>query len=716
MLDSLQKQLEQSRARARKHFEAALAHKASGDWARAAQLVELALAFDPREKQYHEELAEILPRANTDRAADVRRKAELLLHGDRAGAAELLEEAAQLCPTDAELAHKLSNLLFEIGSDLGEGRALRRARRRARRGRSALPQVAGRDLPPARDSRRRRASTCSAPGSSIRWTRRSDWRCRHCDVSGSHEGKTMSRVIGIDLGTTNSCVAILEEGQPVVIPNTGGYKTTPSIFAVTEEGKRLVGHLAKRQAVTNAKNTVYAAKRLIGRSFDSPEVASFKALLPYELAEGPNNDVRVRVAGRVYTIPEISGIVLREMKRVAEEYLGDTVQQAVITVPAYFNDAQRQTTRDAGRIAGLELLRIINEPTAAALAYGFGRDKTEIGRGLRSRRRHVRRLDPADGQGRDRGARDQRRHAARRRGLRPPHRAVPARDRSRRRRASTSRGDTMALQRLKDAAEKAKCDLSQVASTEINLPFIAADAEENALHMSVVLTREKLEELTGELVERTRGIVQRAFDDAKITAAQLDQVLLVGGQTRMPLVQRFVAQLFGKTPHKGVNPDEVVAVGAAIQAAMLSEEKEGPLLVDVTPLSLGIATFGGHFARLIDRNTTVPTSRQEIFTTTRDNQTAVKIRVLQGESERADDNDLLGEFVLAGIPPGPKGGPEIEVTFDIDANGIVSVSARDLATGRAQSIQVNPRGTLSPEEIERLARQYDQGNEVAVKG
>ncbi|MEX2208781.1 MAG: molecular chaperone DnaK [Myxococcota bacterium] len=525
----------------------------------------------------------------------------------------------------------------------------------------------------------------------------------------------MSRVIGIDLGTTNSCVAILEEGQPVVIPNTGGYKTTPSIFAVTEEGKRLVGHLAKRQAVTNARNTVYAAKRLIGRSFDSPEVAAFKSLLPYELAEGPNNDVRVRVAGRVYTIPEISGIVLREMKRVAEEYLGDTVQQAVITVPAYFNDAQRQTTRDAGRIAGLELLRIINEPTAAALAYGFGRDKTEVvavydlGGGtfdvsILQMGKGVIEVLATNGDTQLGGEDFDRRIVQ---FLLSSFKEKEGLDLG---------GDTMALQRLKDASEKAKCDLSQVASSEINLPFIAADAEENALHMSVVLSREKLEELTSELVERTRGIVQRALEDANVAAERIDQVLLVGGQTRMPLVQRFVAQLFGKTPHKGVNPDEVVAVGAAIQAAMLAEEKEGPLLVDVTPLSLGIATFGGHFARLIDRNTTVPTSRQEIFTTTRDNQTAVKIRVLQGESERADDNDLLGEFVLAGIPQGPKGGPEIEVTFDIDANGIVSVSARDLATGRAQSIQVNPRGTLSPEEIERLARQYDQGNEVAVKG
>ena len=525
----------------------------------------------------------------------------------------------------------------------------------------------------------------------------------------------MSRVVGIDLGTTNSCVAILEDGQPVVIPNTGGYKTTPSIFAVTEEGKRLVGHLAKRQAVTNAKNTVHAAKRLIGRSFDSPEVASFKEFLPYELVQGSNNDVRVRVAGRVYTIPEISGIVLREMKRVAEEYLGDTVQQAVITVPAYFNDAQRQTTRDSGRIAGLELLRIINEPTAAALAYGFGRNRTEtvavydLGGGtfdisILEMGKGVIKVLATNGDTQLGGEDFDRRVVQ--------HLLTTFQEKE----GLDLRGDAMALQRLKDASEKAKCELSQVASTEINLPFIAADAEENALHMSVVLTREKLEELTGEFVERTRGIVQRAFEDAKLTAEQIDQVLLVGGQTRMPLVQRFVAQLFGKTPHKGVNPDEVVAVGAAIQAAMLFEGTEGPLLVDLTPLSLGIATVGGHFARLIDRNTTVPTSRQEVFTTTQDNQTTVKIRVLQGESENANDNDLLGEIVLAGIPPGAKGGPEIEVTFDIDANCIVSVSARDLATGRAQSIQVNPRGTLSPEEIEQLALEYGQGNEVAVKG
>ncbi|MCP4003880.1 MAG: molecular chaperone DnaK [bacterium] len=524
----------------------------------------------------------------------------------------------------------------------------------------------------------------------------------------------MSNVIGIDLGTTNSCVAILEDGQPVVIPNTGGYKTTPSVFAVTEEGKRLVGHLAKRQAITNAENTVYAAKRLIGRSFDSEEVQRLQALLPYELAQGPNNDTRVQVAGRVYTIPEISGIVLREMKRVAEEYLATTVQDAVVTVPAYFNDAQRQTTRDAGRIAGLELLRIINEPTAAALAYGFGRSETEniaiydlgggtfdisilqMGKGV---------IEVLSTSGDTLlGGEDFDMHIVE--FLLQDFEAKEGLD---------LRKDTMALQRLKDAAEKSKCDLSQVTQTEINLPFIAADAQENALHMSVVITREKLEELVGDLVMRTQAICETALADAKLSKDDINQILLVGGQTRMPMVQKFVAELFGKVPHKGVNPDEVVGIGAAIQAAMLADDQEGPLLIDVTPLSLGIAAYGGHFAKLIERNTTVPTSRKEIFTTTRDNQSAVQIRVLQGESERAAENDLLGEFVLSGIRPAPKGEPEVEVTFDIDANGIVSVSAKDMQTNQEQSIQVNPRGTLSPDELDRLADEYDDSEEIAIK-
>ncbi len=524
----------------------------------------------------------------------------------------------------------------------------------------------------------------------------------------------MSRVIGIDLGTTNSCVAVIEDGQPVVIPNTGGYKTTPSFFAVTEDGKRLVGHLAKRQAITNAKNTVYAAKRLIGRAFDSVEVERARKLVPFELVEGPNNDTRIQVAGRVYTISEIAGIVLREMKRVAEEYLGEPVNQAVITVPAHFNDAQRQTTRDAGRIAGLEVLRIINDPTAAALAYGFGRGELgkiavydlgggtfdisilEMGSGL---------LEVLSTAGDTTlGGEDL--------DMRVLEYLIETFEEAE---GISLREDQMALQRLKDAAEKAKCDLSQTQSTEINLPFIATDSAGEARHLSVVLEREKLEQLVQDVIDRTRAICEAALADAGLTPADVEQVLLVGGQTRMPMVQALASDFFGKTPQKGVNPDEVVAIGAAIQASMLAEEQEGPLLVDVTPLSLGIETFGGQFARMIERNTTVPAARQEIFTTTRENQSAVKIRVLQGESEQSAENNLLGEFALTGVRPAPKGEPEIEVTFDIDANGIVSVSAKDLMTQQAQSIQVNPRGTLTPEEVVRLAEEYAH-DAIAVKG
>jgi molecular chaperone DnaK len=524
----------------------------------------------------------------------------------------------------------------------------------------------------------------------------------------------MSRVIGIDLGTTNSCVAVIEDGQPVVIPNTGGYKTTPSYFGVTEDGKRLVGHLAKRQAITNARNTVYAAKRLIGRGFDSAEVKKAQGLVPYELVEGPNNDARVRIGGRVYTIPEISGIVLREMKRVAEEYLGEPVTQAVITVPAYFNDAQRQTTRDAGRIAGLEVLRIINEPTAAALAYGFGRNETgriavyDLGGGTFD----VSILEMGDGVLEVLATAGDTYLGGEDVDMRLLRHLIDAFEEKE---GISLAGDQMALQRLKDAAEKAKCDLSQVQRTEINLPFIATDGAGEARHLSATIERSELEELVRDLIERTTSICQAALADAGLGIQDVDQVILVGGQTRMPLVQKLVAAFFGKAPQKGVNPDEVVAVGAAIQAAMLVEEQAGPLLVDVTPLSLGIETYGGQFARMIERNSTVPCARQEIFTTTRDNQRAVKIKVLQGESEMSKDNDLLGEFVLTGIRAAPKGEPEIEVTFDIDANGIVSVSAKDLATQQAQSIQVNPRGTLTPEEVTRLAAEY-AADAVAVKG
>ncbi len=515
----------------------------------------------------------------------------------------------------------------------------------------------------------------------------------------------MSRVIGIDLGTTNSCVAIVENGQPSVIPNAGGYKTTPSMFAVTQDGKRLVGHLAKRQAITNAKATIFAAKRLIGRRFDDPEVQRSIDLSPYEIVRGPNDDPRIQVGDKVFTCPEISSIILREMKRVAEEYVGEPVQEAVITVPAYFNDTQRQCTKDAGRIAGLEVLRIINEPTAAGLAYGFGRRKEEkiavydLGGGTFD----ISIIEMGDGvlevlaTAGDTflGGEDFDRRIV--------NHLIEIFLRTD---GIDLRQDTMALQRLKDAAEKAKCDLSQRETTEINLPFIASDAN-GPRHLSIELTRDTLENLVGDVVNGTLKAVEHCLNDAGLSPDQIDQVILVGGQTRTPLVQKTVSEFFGKRPHKGVNPDEVVAVGAAIQGEALVSDDDSLLLLDVTPLSLGIATFGGHFAKLIERNTTVPVRKSHIFTTTRDDQTAVKIRVLQGESEQAADNDLLGEFVLTGIRQAKKGEPEIDVAFDIDANGIVSVSARDLQTGKEQSITVNATSTLSEEEVQRIIEEQE---------
>ncbi len=515
----------------------------------------------------------------------------------------------------------------------------------------------------------------------------------------------MSRVIGIDLGTTNSCVAIVENGQPTVLPNAGGYKTTPSIFALTEDGKRLVGHLAKRQAITNSRNTVYASKRLIGRRFDAPETQQVIALCPYEVVRGPNDDARIRLGGKVFTCAEVASIILREMKRVAEEALGETVRDAVITVPAYFNDSQRQCTKDAGRIAGLEVLRIINEPTAAALAYGFGRRKDEkiavydlgggtfdisileLGSGV---------LEVlSTGGSTFLGGEDFDRRIV-----------TFLIERYQESEGIDLRGDSMALQRLKDAAEKAKCDLSTRETAEINLPFIA-NTEGGPRHLNLELTRAELEAMVDDIVRQTVKLVEQCLRDAELRADEIDQVVLVGGQTRMPLVQNAVAELFGKRPHKGVNPDEVVAVGAAIQGEALMSEGKKLLLLDVTPLSLGIATFGGHFAKLIERNTTVPVRKQHTFTTTRDNQSAVKIRVLQGENDTAADNDLLGEFVLSGIRSAPKGEPSIEVSFDIDANGIVSVSARDTETGKEQSITVNATGTLSEDEISRIIEEQE---------
>jgi molecular chaperone DnaK len=523
----------------------------------------------------------------------------------------------------------------------------------------------------------------------------------------------MGRVIGIDLGTTNSVVAVVDNGQPVVVPNTGGYKTTPSIFAISQDGKRLVGHLAKRQAITNSRNTVSASKRLIGRRFDAPEVQKMIDLCPFEILRGPNDDPRMKIASKTFTCPEIASIVLREMKRVAEEYLGEQVQEAVITVPAYFNDSQRQSTKDAGKIAGLEVLRIINEPTAAALAYGMGRTEDEkiavydLGGGTFD----ISILEVSDGVvevlatagNTFLGGEDfDRRIVA--------HLVEWFQETE----GIDLRGDTMALQRLKDAAEKAKCDLSVRESAEINLPFVASDAE-GPRHLNYELTRDKLEQLVGDIVSGTLKSVEQCVVDSGLTPADIDQVVLVGGQSRMPLVQEAAAEFFGRRPHKGVNPDEVVGLGAAIRGASLVDEEQSMLLLDVTPLSLGIGTYGGHFARLIERNTTVPVSKSHIFTTTRDDQSAVKIRVLQGESDLATENDLLGEFVLSGISAAPKGEAEVDVSFDIDANGIVSVSARDLATGLEQSITVNATGTLSDEEISEIIEENEL-YEVQLKG
>ncbi len=515
----------------------------------------------------------------------------------------------------------------------------------------------------------------------------------------------MSRVIGIDLGTTNSCVTVIENGQPTVIPNAGGYRTTPSMFAISHDGKRLVGHLAKRQAITNSRNTVYASKRLIGRRFDSAEVQKAIDLCPFEIVRGANDDPRIKIAGKTFTCPEIAGIILREMKRVAEEYIGEPVSEAVITVPAYFNDTQRQSTKDAGKIAGLEVLRIINEPTAAAMAYGATNRSEEkiaiydLGGGTFD----ISVLDMSDGVievlatagNTFLGGEDFDRRIV-----------MHLLERFQEEESIDLRTDPMALQRLKDAAEKAKCDLSSRESTEVSLPFISSD-DSGPRHLQLELDRGTLESLVDDLVQGTVKTVEACVQDAGLTPGDVDRVILVGGQTRMPLIQKTAGEFFGKGPHKGVNPDEVVAIGAAMQAEALVSDDKDLLLLDVTPLSLGIATAGGHFAKLIERNTTVPVRKTHIFTTTRDNQTAVKIRVLQGESDVAADNDLLGEFVLSGIRPAPQGGPEIDVCFDIDANGIVSVSATDLSTGKEQSITVNATGTLSQDEIQKIIEEHE---------
>ncbi len=534
----------------------------------------------------------------------------------------------------------------------------------------------------------------------------------------------MGKAIGIDLGTTYSCVAVVEDGQARVIPNKGGYRTTPSVVAFEEGGKRLVGHLAKRQMVTNPTNTIYASKRLIGRKFDSKEVKKAKASYPYEIVEGSHGDIRIQAGGQELSLPEVASFILQEMRRVAEEYIGEKVSEAVVTVPAYFNDGQRQATKDAGKIAGLDVLRIINEPTAASLAYGHGKklEQTIAVFDLGGGTFDISILEISEGVfevistagdtylgGDDFDDRiiDH---------LAETFQAVEA---------VNLRRDRMALQRLKDAAEKAKIELSFSLQAQVNLPFIAS-GNKGPLHLDLPFTRQKLEELTGDLVERTVSICQKTMDAAGLSKKDIDEVILVGGQTRMPLVQQRVEKFFGKAPRKGVHPDEAVAMGAAIQANALvsaaepakpgKEKKEGEdlLLLDVTPLSLGIATFGGFFTKIIENNTTIPTHAGHVFTTASDNQKTVKILVLQGESEKAADNELLGEFMLSGIRPAKRGEPEIEVDFDIDSDGIVSVSAKDLDTGQQQSITVTASSGLSEQEVQWMV-DASQDYEVELK-
>jgi molecular chaperone DnaK len=510
----------------------------------------------------------------------------------------------------------------------------------------------------------------------------------------------MAKVIGIDLGTTNSVVAIMEGGNPVVIPNQEGSRLTPSVVGFTKDGETPVGQVAKRQAITNPENTVFSIKRFMGRRYD--EVLSEIKLVPYKVVKAPNGDARVEIRGKQYAPPEISAMVLRKLKEAAEAYLGEKVTQAVITTPAYFNDSQRQATKDAGKIAGLEVLRIINEPTAAALAYGLDKKKDEriavydlgggtfdisileIGEGVFE----VKATNGDTHLGGDDF--DQRVMDWIAEEFKKEH-------------GIDLRKDRMALQRLKEAAEKAKCELSTTLQTEINLPFITADAS-GPKHLVMTLTRAKLEALVADLVDRTLGPCRQAMQDAATSSRDINEVILVGGQTRMPKVREAVKQLFGKEPHMGVNPDEVVAVGAAVQAAVLAGEVKDVVLLDVTPLSLGIETLGGVMTTLIARNTTIPTKKSEVFTTAADNQQSVEVHVLQGERPMARDNRTLGRFHLDGIPPAPRGVPQVEVTFDIDANSILSVSARDKATGKQQNITITASSTLTKDEIDRMVK------------
>ncbi len=512
-----------------------------------------------------------------------------------------------------------------------------------------------------------------------------------------------SKIVGIDLGTTNSVVAVMEGGEPVVIPTAEGSRLLPSVVAITKNGERLVGQVAKRQAITNPENTIFSIKRLMGRKFSEPEVQKAIKILPYKIIEAKNGDAWVELAGKQYSPPEISAMILGKLKADAEAYLGEKVTQAVITVPAYFNDSQRQATKDSGRIAGLEVLRIINEPTASALAYGLDKKKDEtiavydFGGGtfdisVLSLGEGVFEVKSTNGDtflgGDD-----------------FDQRIIQwIVDEFRKESGIDLRNDRMALQRLKEAAEKAKIELSTVMQSEINLPFITADAS-GPKHLTMTLTRAKLEQLVGDLVENSLNPVRRAMEDAKVSTSDINEVVLVGGQTRMPMMQQTVQKFFGKEPHKGINPDEVVAIGAAIQAGVLGGEVKDILLLDVTPLTLGIETLGGVATPLIERNTTIPTRKSQIFSTASDMQTQVEVHVLQGERPMAADNKTLGRFILDGIPPSPRGMPQIEVTFDIDADGILHVTAKDKATGREQKITITASSGLNKDEVDRMVKE-----------